>query len=134
MSDLTVLVVDDDALMLRMLAPRIPALKTTPPVGRVLVAQTPTAALKEIESVEGGPLVVLSDFNLKAAMNGVQLLGEVRDRRPEALRILFSGYSAEQLGDAVTSGIVHGFVEKPLMIDDMMAPIERIIHDNLPRD
>ena len=37
MSDLTVLVVDDDALMLRMLAPRIPALKTSPPVGRVLV-------------------------------------------------------------------------------------------------
>lgn len=131
MADLTVLVVDDDALMLRMLAPRIPRLQTTPPVGRVLTAQTPAAALQQVDALTDGPLVVLSDFNLKAHINGVQLLSEVRERRPHALRILFSGYSAEQLGDVVTSGTVHGFVEKPLMIDEMLAPIERIIRENL---
>lgn len=123
MARLTILLVDDDPLMLRLLAPRLDRLDVQPPVDRVVTAQTPEAALAELESIGDGPLVVLSDFNLKAAMNGLQLLNEVRRRRPDAARILFSGYSSEQIGDVSGDGAAQAFLEKPLRIDELLGPL-----------
>lgn len=121
------LVVDDDPFMHRMLVPRLEALEEGPPIGKVLTALTPTHALEQLEAAGAGPLVVLSDFNLKAAMNGVQLLAIVRDRRPDALRILISGYSQEQIGDVGEGGEAHAFLEKPMRIDDLMGPFAKLV-------
>ncbi len=131
MAGLTILLVDDDPFMLRMLAPRLERLETDPSVGRVLTAATPQAALDALAQAEPGPLVVVSDFNLKAAINGLQLLGEVRERRPDAVRILFSGYSSEQIGDVEGGGAAHAFLEKPLRIDEILPPLTSLIQDNL---
>lgn len=131
MEALTVLLVDDDALMLRILAPRLERLPVRPPVGKVVTAQTPEDALAALDGLPAGPLVVLSDFNLKASMNGLQLLAEVRKRRPDAVRILFSGYSAEQIGDVSAEGAAQSFLEKPLRIDEMLGPLAQQIHAGL---
>lgn len=131
MPALTVILVDDDPLMLRMLAPRLANLDAGAPVGRVVTAGTPEAALDEMERAGPGPLAVLSDFNLKATMNGLQLLAAVRKRRPDAARVLFSGYSLEQIGDVASGGDAHGFVEKPLRLDEMIPPLAELVRKGL---
>ena len=131
MSKLTILLVDDDPLMLRMLVPRLERLEVSPPVGKVVSAQTPQAALQEVERADVGPLAVLSDFNLKAALNGLQLLGEIQKRRPDSVRVLFSGYSDTQIGDVTGSGAAHAFLEKPLRIDELLGPLVEAIHATL---
>lgn len=122
---LTILLVDDDPFMHRMLVPRLAELTGAP--ASVLTALTPDAALARLDEAPDGKLVVLSDFNLKAPMNGLQLLGVVREKRPEALRVLFSGYSAEQIGDVSGDGAAQAFLEKPMRIDDMVPPLRALI-------
>lgn len=124
---LRILVVDDDPMMLQMLQPHLQDLDLKPPVESVETALTPQAALDALDRLAGAPAVVLSDFNLKNAMNGLDLLKEVRRRRPDAVRILFSGYALEQLGDVDVGGATHGFVEKPMRIREMLPPIVEII-------
>lgn len=131
MTSLTILLVDDDPLMLRMLVPRLERLDVKPPVGRVVGAQTPEAALGALEGARDGPLAVLSDFNLKASLNGLQLLAEIRRRRPDSVRVLFSGYSDTQIGDVTGGGAAHAFLEKPLRIDELMGPLADAIHSHL---
>lgn len=119
--------VDDDPFMHRMLVPRLEGLRGEPSVGKVLTALTPHHGLAQLDAAGPGQLVVLSDFNLKSTMNGVQLLAHVRDRRPDALRILFSGYSQEQIGDVGEGGEAHAFLEKPMRIDDLMGPLAKLM-------
>ena len=125
---LRILVVDDDPMMLQMLPPHLQDLDVNPRVDGVETAQTPDAALAALSRMAGdSPLVVLSDFNLKASMNGLDLLKEVQRRRPDAVRVLFSGYALDQLGDVHAGGATHGFVEKPMRIREMLAPLTDII-------
>lgn len=126
-----ILVVDDDPMMLQMLPPHLTDLAVQPPVDGVETAQTPEAALAALGRMADGPLVVLSDFNLKASMNGLDLLKEVQRRRPDAVRVLFSGYALEQLGDVYAGGATHGFVEKPMRIREMLPPLTDIINRTL---
>lgn len=121
---LHVLVVDDDAMMLHMLPPHLEELTLRGAAPRVHAALTPDAALATLDEMPD-PAIVLSDFNLKARMNGLDLLAEVGKRRPGSIRILFSGYAMDQLGDV--SAATHGFVEKPLRIRDMIDPLQRLI-------
>ena len=131
MPGLTILLVDDDPFMHRMLAPRLAGLEVEPRVNEVVSAHTPEDALKALERAASGPLAVLSDFNLKASMNGLQLLHTVRERRPAAVRVLFSGYSREQIGDVLGAGDAQAFLEKPMRIDEMLAPLAGIIRSRL---
>lgn len=130
---LTILLVDDDALMHRMLLPRLEEMETRPPISKVLGARTPTEALDALAQAPAGPLAVVSDFNLKAAKNGAQLLRDVRERRPDALRVLFSGYSLEQLGDVHVSGDADAFLEKPLLLDDLLTPLAKLIEQRFAK-
>lgn len=128
-----ILVVDDDPMMLQMLPPHLADLQVEPRVADVQTALTPQAALDALDRMPTDPLVVLSDFNLKAAMNGLDLLKEVQRRRPDAVRVLFSGYALEQLGDVKAGGATHGFVEKPMRIREMMTPLADIITRTLAK-
>lgn len=132
MPGLRLLVVDDDSMMLYMLPPLLrdelaPSLR----VDSVESAQTPEAALALVKAAPAGPLAVLSDFNLKASMTGVDLLGQVARERPDSIRILFSGYSRDQIGEPARDPALHGFVEKPLRIRDMLDPLRQLIDATL---
>ena len=128
---LVILLVDDDPLMHRMLAPRLRELRTKMRVKDVRTALTPEAALAELAAAGEGPLAVVSDFNLKAAMNGAQLLRRVHELRPDALRVLLSGYSLEQLGDVGRQGEADAFLEKPMLLDELIQPLTRLIDERL---
>ena len=126
---LTIVLVDDDPLMHRMLVPRLEEMKTKPPVAKVLGVRTPEEALTQTQQAPPGPLAIVTDFNLRASKNGLQLLRDVRGVRPDALRVLFSGYSLEQLGDVHGGGDADAFLEKPLLLDDLIGPLEKLIEE-----
>lgn len=128
----TILFVDDDPLMHRMLVPRLQDLKADGGPCRVVSAHTPEEALDALQKLPEDDLVVLTDFNLKAATNGFQLLQRVRVERPRALRILLSGYSVEQLGDLARGGDTDAFLEKPLLLDELLAPLQALIAKRVP--
>lgn len=131
MVGLRILLVDDDAMMLHMLPPHLEKLETPMGIEKVETAQTPEAALELVRGTPAGPFVVLSDFNLRASMNGLDLLQEVARQRPDSVRILLSGYAGDQIGDTSRGGATHGFLEKPLRIHDLLPPLARLISDNL---
>jgi DNA-binding NtrC family response regulator len=133
MAGIHVLLVDDDDLMLRILEPALADLATTPRVTSVSTALDPDSALGAIDLAPSGPLVVVSDFNLKASLNGVDVLREAARRRPESVRILISGYAADQIGDVTAGGLIHGFLEKPIRIRELYAPLASLIQESLPR-
>lgn len=57
--------------------------------------------------------IVLSDQRMPGT-TGVQLLARVRDRSPDTVRIILSGYSdAQSITDAINEGAVYKFVAKP---------------------
>jgi hypothetical protein len=80
----------------------------------VVAVRTPTEAIVEVERAPEGPLTVVTDFNLKAAQNGLQLLAAVRA-------------SLEQLGDVHEGGDADAFLEKPLLLDDLVKPLAKLI-------
>lgn len=110
--------------MHRMLVPRLREMTVRPPVADVVSAQSPEAALDALRQFPEGPLAVVSDFNLKAAMTGLDLLDRIRTERPEAIRILFSGYSSIEIGDVSRDGVAQAFFEKPLRLDELLRPLE----------
>lgn len=126
---LSILLVDDDPLMHRMLVPRLEEIGF--PVARVASARSPQEAITLLAELKA-PLAVVSDFNLKAPITGFELLREVRAARPEAARVLFSGYSREQLGNEDRDGIVEKFLEKPLHLDDLVRPLREFLAARLP--
>lgn len=126
-----VVFVDDDDLMLRIMEPALYELPTDPAVQTVRMALTPSGALDHVRNAPAGPLVVISDFNLKAPQTGIDVLHHAAILRPDSVRVLLSGYAADQIGDVSGGGNVHGFIEKPMRIGDIYAPLALIIRDRL---
>jgi DNA-binding NtrC family response regulator len=125
-----ILVVDDDELLLRILEEVLPEVEGLA-VDGVATASTPEDAFEKLRSMQPGGLVVLSDFNLKAEINGLQLLARVQKLRPDAVRILFSGYSADQIGDVSGDGAAHAFLDKPIRIREMLPAFAAIVQREL---
>ena len=117
------LLVDDDAFFLQALGPHVAPLAGAEAVE---TAATPAEALAKLDAAPPGRLVVVSDFNLKADRTGVELLAEVARRRPDALRVLMSGYAADQLGLDGGHEALHGFIEKPLRLADMLPALRAL--------
>lgn len=72
--------------------------------------------------------VVLSDHRMPK-MTGVQFLGKVKEKDPDIMRILFTGYadfsSAEE---AINVGEVYRFISKPWNPDELRATVSQAIH------
>ena len=74
---------------------------------------------------EIGAQVVLSDYRMPG-MNGAELLGQVRARHPDAVRIMFSGYAeASVIVESVNEGAVYKFVPKPWDDSDLRVTVKR---------
>jgi CheY-like chemotaxis protein len=119
-----ILIVDDDEFMRDMLPRKLR--KALDGGVRILVARTPEEALSILGEVDQEGLVVLSDYDLRASMDGVQLLREVARVRPATVRILFSGHGRHEIG-AIDAAAVHDFLEKPFKLDDLVPALLRSI-------
>ncbi len=88
---------------------------------RVLGATRPEEGLKlaEQEQVD----VVMTDQRMPE-MSGVELLERVRDRHPDATRLLFTGYAdLRAVVDAINQGNVYRYITKPWDPDELLTII-----------
>ena len=87
-------------------------------------------ALSALETIE--PAVVLSDQKMPE-MTGVNFLRRVKQRHPDATRLLFTGYAdIKAVVDAINEGHVFRYVEKPWEADEMAGVIRQAVdHHNL---
>lgn len=107
-----VLVVDDSALArestVKLLRGEVEPIHT---------AKSGPEALSLIEDPEIA--VVISDYQMPG-MNGIELLAEVRERRPKVLRILLTGVADLSLAvEAINSGNVTKFFTKSIPRDEL---------------
>lgn len=78
---------------------------------RLLHADSGSAALAILAEQEVG--VILSDQRMPG-MSGVQFLSEARERWPDTVRIILSGYTElSSVTDAVNQGAIYKFLTKP---------------------
>lgn len=92
----------------------------------------------EVETAQGGPDallkleafrpdVVLSDFRMPR-MSGAELLAEVRQRLPQALRIILSGYAdLTPIMASFREGEVSRFINKPWDNDTLVLSIRAML-------
>jgi len=109
----TVLCVDDEANILSALR------RLFRPAGyRVLLAESGAAGLAvlEQETVD----LVISDMRMPE-MNGAQFLAQVRQRWPDTMRLLLTGYSdIQSIQDAINGGEIYRYITKPWEDGDML--------------
>ncbi|ROR32716.1 response regulator [Inmirania thermothiophila] len=78
---------------------------------RILATTSPREALGWLEREPVG--VIVSDQRMPE-MSGVQFLSEVRERHPDTVRIVLSGYTElEAVTEAINRGAVYKFLTKP---------------------
>ncbi len=122
----TLLVVDDDALIRRSLGAvlRLEGYD-------VVEASGGGDALAALESAK--PDLVITDFNMPE-IDGLQLLREIRARKPDLPVILVTGYgTVEQAVDAMRSG-AYDYVTKPIIDEEMKMVIRRALEERSLRD
>jgi CheY-like chemotaxis protein len=71
--------------------------------------------------------VVMSDQRMPG-MTGIELLGEVRSRWPDTMRVILSGYSAVQtIIEAINEGAVYKFLSKPWNDEELKGNIRQAL-------
>ncbi|MCB0764961.1 MAG: response regulator [Flavobacteriales bacterium] len=90
----------------------------------VLLAHSGEEALRLLETQEVH--VVISDQRMPA-MSGSQFLAIVKERHPQAMRMLLTGYSdLEAVIAAVNEGGIHAYATKPWIERDLLLRIEQV--------
>jgi len=80
------------------------------------------AALQKCEAAQFD--VVVSDMRMPG-MDGATLLGHIRDRYPNTVRIVLSGYAEAALATQVVH-VAHRFLNKPCNATELQTTIERV--------
>lgn len=75
---------------------------------------------------EHGPFdLVMSDFRMPG-MTGAELLRKVRDRAPDTIRIILSGYSeVHSIIDAINDGAIYKYLTKPWNDEELKLHLRR---------
>ncbi|HET6404053.1 MAG TPA: response regulator [Candidatus Thermoplasmatota archaeon] len=126
---LRILVVDDDRFMLDMLPMWLETAFPGWGPPEIRTARSPREVLARISAE--CPDVVLSDYDLRDTMNGVRLLEQVGARCPGTVRVLFSGHAPEEIGTDLDNKSLHGFIEKPMRIEEMLEPFRTLVERHL---
>lgn len=113
-----VLFVDDEASLLDGLRVRLHALRTQ---WEMVFVESGLRAVAELEQRPAD--VVVTDVRMPA-MDGVELLEIVRDRWPDAIRIVLSG-CAEDTQSARLLSVAHQYIGKPCKGDQLESVIRR---------
>jgi DNA-binding NtrC family response regulator len=120
------LVVDDDSLIRRSLGEMLRREGYA-----VTEAATANEALKI--AATAAPSLVITDFNMPE-VDGMQLLRELRARRPDLPVVLVTGYgTVEQAVEAMKSG-AYDYVSKPILDDEMKMVVRRALEERTLRD
>ncbi|MCP3875676.1 MAG: response regulator [Desulfobacteraceae bacterium] len=118
MSTYTILVVDDENLMLELIS------KTLRPAGyEILTASSAEEgiALIDVNNVD----LIISDHKMPG-MTGIKFLQYIRITYPEILTILLTGYAnLETAMDAINSAGVYKFMTKPLNLKELITIVKR---------
>ena len=126
MNEKKLLVVDDDSLIRRSLGEMLRHEGYT-----VFEAATAAEALKIVASAN--PSLVITDFNMPQ-VDGMQLLRELRARKPDLPVVLVTGYgTVEQAVEAMKNG-AYDYVSKPVLDDEMRLVVKRAIEERSLRE
>jgi two-component system, NtrC family, sensor kinase len=89
---------------------------------------TAASAQEGLEQLAGNNVqVVISDYRMPIT-NGVEFLREVRERWPDTIRIVLSGYAdTASIVSAINEGQVYKFIPKPWNDDDLKMTISHAI-------
>ncbi|MBI3892865.1 MAG: sigma-54-dependent Fis family transcriptional regulator [Candidatus Wallbacteria bacterium] len=112
-----VLLVDDDALFLETLEAALQVRGF-----HVIVENGPAHALERIraDSVE----IVVSDMSMPG-MNGLELLGKIREQFPEVLMILMTAFGTEKIAVTAMKQGAFDYLSKPFEMDELGLILER---------
>jgi len=121
MSDLRVLIVDDDPALLIALPD---TLELKMPSLAVDTSDSATAALARIAETDYDAIV--SDIKMPG-MDGLALLGEIRTLRPTTPTLLITGHGDHDLTIQALRGGAYDFIQKPIDRDYFVAALSRAI-------
>lgn len=91
----------------------------------VILVSSSEAALKIIEEIE--PSLLLIDLKMPGR-DGMYLMGEVKQKRPDIPILVMSGYATKETIDEVSLRGAAAFIPKPFTPDELLETI-RQVHD-----
>jgi HD-like signal output (HDOD) protein len=118
---LRVLFTDDEPLVLEGLGRMLRAMRDE---WEMCFVTSGEQALNEMKLVPFD--VVVSDIRMPR-MNGLQLLTEVKDKFPDAIRLILSGHQDRNL-ILQSTGIAHQYLSKPCNAEELKRTVNRAVH------
>ena len=89
---------------------------------------TASSGADAIEQLEERPVQLIICDHRMPGMTGVELLREVRQRWPDTIRIILSGYSdASTIIDAINEGEIYKFITKPWNDEEIKLHLQRAL-------
>lgn len=114
-----IIYVDDEPMNLTVLEAALPS------DWEIHTYDSPLKALEEVPKLE--PWVVISDQKMPG-MNGVAFLEIIKKTNPDALRVIVTGFSDEDLVvDSVRKAQISDYIKKPWDVDDLSHRIEKLV-------
>ncbi|MFZ4402723.1 MAG: response regulator [Pseudobdellovibrionaceae bacterium] len=111
--------VDDEPMNLTVLEAALPS------DWDIRTYDSPLKALDEISKID--PWVVISDQKMPG-MNGVSFLEIVKKTNPDAIRVIVTGFSDEDLVvDSVRKAQIADYIKKPWDVDDLCHRIQKLV-------
>lgn len=128
MQDHTVLFVDDEVNILKAIQRLLRNEQMT-----VLTASRPQEALELLDRAEAQ--LVVSDQRMPE-MSGVDLLSSVRERHPDMVRMMLTGYTEMNIAvEAINKGEIYRLITKPWNDDELKATLRQAFdHYDLKRE
>ncbi len=119
----TVLLVEDDPLLLEMSATMLESLGY-----RVLSAGTPTKAIRMAQDTRREIYLLLTDV-VMPQMTGREMANQLKTLRPEIKHLFMSGYTADVIAhQGVLDEKVH-FIQKPFSLRDLAVKIREVLDE-----
>jgi two-component system CheB/CheR fusion protein len=119
-----ILVVDDEALVLEVVARLVESLGF-----EVVRAQGGAAALEAFEDRHGEFRLVLLDLTMPG-VGGEEAFVRMRERRPDAAVVLMSGHGEQDALERFSAKGLSGFLRKPFGLKDLSALLEAVLGDH----
>jgi CheY-like chemotaxis protein/class 3 adenylate cyclase len=114
-----IIYVDDEPMNLTVLEAALPS------EWEIHTFDSPLKALENISKLQ--PWVVISDQKMPG-MNGVSFLEIIKKTNPDALRVIVTGFSDEDLVvDSVRKAQISDYIKKPWDVDDLSHRLEKLV-------